>query len=170
MSYYIRSVKHDFWEGELPEDGYLSMSVDGITNCCQTSSNALSIWETDSLDIYDDNNKRLLTAIALIYDKPRPLTFIFLTDDELSSIGVTLHETPGATPVEDCMGKHRDICKLTLDTIGKLAWIIHEKVNSDDCYNIVTEDEVSGFTKEIFPELDSLPEKNKQQRKWRSLY
>ena len=58
MSYYIRSVKHDFWEGELPEDGYLSMSVDGITNCCQTSSNALSIWETDSLDIYDDNNKR----------------------------------------------------------------------------------------------------------------
>ncbi|HBS3519831.1 hypothetical protein ACNPNM_04130 [Klebsiella variicola] len=170
MSYYIRSVKSDFWEGELPEDGYLSMSVDGITNCCQTSSNTLSIWETDSLDIYDDNNKRLLTAIALIYDKPRPLTFIFLTDEELSSIGVTLQETPGATPVEDCKEKHRDICKLTLDSIGKLAWIIHKKVNSDDFYNLVSEDEVSGFTKEMFPEFDSLPEKNKTQKKWRGLY
>ncbi|HIE8673090.1 hypothetical protein [Klebsiella variicola] len=170
MSYYIRSVKSDFWEGELPEGGHLSMSVDGITNCCQTSSNALSIWKTDSLDVYDDNNKRLLAAIALIYDKPRPLTFVFLSDEELSSIGVTLQETPGATPVEDYKEKHRDICKLTLDSIGKLAWIIHEKVNSDDYYNLVTEDEVSGFTKEMFPDIDSLPEKNKIQKKWRGLY
>ncbi|HCB0506775.1 TPA: hypothetical protein MYN45_004210 [Klebsiella variicola subsp. variicola] len=170
MSYYIRRVNSEFWEDELPKDGYLSMPVDGITNCCKTFSNTLSIWKADSLDIYDASNKKLLAAIALVYDRPRPLTFIFLTDEELSSIGLILDETPGDTPVEDYRPKHRDICSLTLDTIGKLAWIIHEKVNNDDCYNLITAEEVSEFTKEMFPEFDLLPEKNKAQKKWSCLY
>lgn len=171
MSYYIRRVNSDFWEGNLPEDDdYLSMSVDGITNCCKTSSNALSIWKTDSLSIHDECNKKLLSAIALVYDKPRPLTFIFLSDDELSSIGLELDVTPGDTPVVEYQGEHRDICKLTLDSIGKLAWIIHQKVNDDNSYNLVSAEEICNFTKEMFPDVDALPDKNKADRKWRNIY
>ncbi|HDS7794632.1 hypothetical protein ACRAOD_16645 [Raoultella ornithinolytica] len=170
MSYYIRRVNSDFWEDNLPEDGYLSMPVDGITNCCRTSSNTLSIWKTESLDIYDENNKKLLAAIALVYDRPIPLTFIFLSDEELLDAGLTLDETLGDTPVDECKDKHRDISNLTLNTIGKLAWIIHEKVNNDGCYNLITAEDVSLFTKELFPEINTLPEKNQGQKKWRNLY
>lgn len=170
MAYYIRRVNCDYWEDPLPEEGYLQMPVDGVTNCCRTTSNALSIWKTDSLDIHAEDNKKLLSAIALVYDRPIPLTFIFFSDEELHELGVTLDSTPGDTPVEDQKDKHRDISNLTLDTIGKLAWMIHGKVNNDESYHIVSSEEITTITKQIFPIVDELPEKNKNQKKWKGIY
>ena len=170
MSYYIRRVDAKYWDDALPDDNHLNMSVDGVTNCCKTSSNALSIWKTESNDPYDDYNKKLLAAIALGRDGPAPITFIFLSDKELSDLGLALKQTPGLTSFSEFVDKHRDIVNLTLDKIGRLAWVIHQKVNDDDDYNIVSGEEIIDFTKSIFPDVNSLPEKNKVQRKWKSIY
>ncbi|WP_404652235.1 hypothetical protein [Raoultella terrigena] len=170
MSYYIRKVDSQYWEDILPEDNHLNMSVDGVTNCCKTSSNALSIWKTESNNPYDDYNKKLLTAIALGRDGPAPMTFIFLSDDELAGLELTLDATPGNTSYNEFVDKHRDIINLTLDKIGRLAWAIHKKVNNDDDYNIVSCEEIMDFTKDIFPDINSLPEKNKGDRKWKRIY
>lgn len=61
MSFYIRKVDTSKWEDELPEDGdVLDMAVDGITNCCKTYENCLSVWKTESLDPYSEQNKNFL--------------------------------------------------------------------------------------------------------------
>lgn len=170
MSYYIRKVDSQYWEDELPQDNHLNMAVDGVTNCCRTSSNALSIWKTESNNPYDDYNKKLLAAIALGRDGPAPITFIFLSDDDLSSLELALKQTPGNTSYVEFIDNHRDIINLTLDKIGRLAWVIHEKVNNDNEYNIISFEEITDFTKGIFQEVSSLPEKNQGDRKWKRIY
>ncbi|MCV5527097.1 hypothetical protein OFN18_34065, partial [Escherichia coli] len=63
--YYIRRINPLRWNGDLPKDGnYLSLGTDGITNCCKTTDNELSIWLTDSKNPESENNKKVLAVIA----------------------------------------------------------------------------------------------------------
>ncbi|MDY7622545.1 hypothetical protein ABUK00_07740 [Raoultella planticola] len=171
MSYYIRSIKSEFWENELPNGGHMTMPTDCITNCLKTTSNSLSIWKTESLEIHDECNKNLLAAIALSVDRPKQYKVVFISDEELEELGLTLAETLGDTPFEEYQHTHRDITNLTLDTIGKFAWLIQSKVNDDgEFIDIVSVEEVVDFIKNIFPDKDSLPDKPKSCKKWRDIY
>ncbi|WP_414465968.1 hypothetical protein [Klebsiella aerogenes] len=171
MSFYIRKVNTSKWEDALPQSNdFLDMSVDGITNCCKTSDNALSVWKTESQDIYSDENKRLITAMAMALDRPSAMTIIFFSDDDISSLGLDLKETRGQTPYDELADCHRDISNLTLKKIGSLAWKIHEKVNDDDEIKIVSEEEVIGFVRYLFPVVGELPNEKQHQKKWKALY
>lgn len=171
MSFYIRKVDTSKWEDELPEDGdVLDMAVDGITNCCKTYENCLSVWKTESLDPYSEQNKKLLTAMAMSLDKPIAMTVVFLSDNEINSLELELIENDGMTPYTEQASLHRDISNLTLKKIGHLGWTIHQKVNDDAEIKIISEEELVSFVKGIFPNADALPEEKRNQKKWKKIY
>lgn len=171
MSFYIRKVDSSKWEDELPQDhNFLEMSVEGITNCCKTYDNALSIWKTDNRDPYSEQNKRLITAMAMSLDRPIAMTLIFLSDDELQTLDLDIVESPGDTPYEALVNLHRDIANLTLERMGRLAWKIHEKVNDDDEIKLIPVEEITSFVREIFPEVSALPPEKREQKKWKNIY
>ncbi|MBN4758135.1 hypothetical protein [Enterobacter cloacae] len=171
MSFYIRKVDTSKWEDELPEDGdVLDMAVDGITNCCKTYENCLSVWKTESLDPYSEQNKKLLTAMAMSLDKPIAMTVVFLSDNEIDSLELELIENDGMTPYTEQASLHRDISNLTLKKIGHLGWVIHQKVNDDAEIKIISEEELVSFFKGIFPNADALPEEKRNQKKWKKIY
>ncbi|HDC4470634.1 TPA: hypothetical protein O8U04_004429, partial [Enterobacter kobei] len=152
----IRKVDTSKWEDELPEDGdVLDMAVDGITNCCKTYENCLSVWKTESLDPYSEQNKKLLTAMAMSLDKPIAMTVVFLSDNEIDSLELELIENDGMTPYTEQASLHRDISNLTLKKIGHLGWVIHQKVNDDAEIKIISEEELVSFVKGIFPNADA---------------
>lgn len=171
MAFYIRKVDSTQWEDELPVNhNILEMAVDGITNCCKTSGNTLSIWKTDSNDPADLENQKLLTGMAMALDRPVAFTYIFLSDDEIDSLALELQDSPGDTPFEEMASCHRDIANLTLEKMGELAWIIHSKVNDDAEMNIIAEEELSGYTRKFFPNASVLPIEKRNQKRWKRLY
>lgn len=171
MAYFIRKVDSTQWEDELPsEHNILNMAVDGITNCCKTYGNTLSIWQTSSNDPLSDENKRLLTGMAMSLDRPLPFTFIFLSEEELQRLELELESSPGDTPFVEVASSHRDISNLTLEKMGELAWVIHGKVNNDDEIKLVGAEDVVQYTKDIFNKLDDLPVEKRAQKKWKGLY
>ena len=171
MSFYIRKVDTSKWEDELPDNQDVwDMAVDGITNCCKTYENSLSVWKTESLDPYSEENKKLLTAMAMSLDKPIAMTIIFLSDEEIQDLELELVENEGLTPYVEQASLHRDIANLTLKKIGLLGWTIHKKVNDDNEIKIISEKELVSFVKGIFPSADVLPEQKRSQRKWNNLY
>jgi len=171
MSFYIRKVDTSKWEDDLPEtDNFLDMSVDGITNCCRTFENALSVWKTESQDIFSDENKRLITAMAMALDRPVAMTIIFLSDKDINDLGLDLLATKGQTAFAEMAECHRDISNLTLNKIGHLAWKIHNKVNNDEEIKLVSEEDLIKFVKFSFPEVSELPKDKQQQKRWKALY
>lgn len=171
MTYFIRKVDSTQWEDELPsEHNILNMAVDGITNCCKTSGNTLSIWQTSSNDPLSEENQKLLTGMAMSLDRPIPFTFIFLSLEELQSLGLELEYSLGDTPFVEVASSHRDISNLTLQKMGELAWVIHGKVNDDEEMKLVAADDLIQYTKSLFNKVDDLPDEKKSQKKWRGLY
>ncbi|CAH6248598.1 hypothetical protein V5043_23310 [Enterobacter kobei] len=153
MAYYIRKVTPTKWNGEKPDDGnYLKLGTDGVTNCCRTTDNELSIWKTDSNDPQSDENKTLLAAIATGSDRPATMDFIFISDTELQENELSLKETPGKTPIESMRNLHRDIDHLDIDKLGKLGMLIHEKVNSDDDIHRVSQSTIKQYVRSNFPD------------------
>lgn len=171
MTYFIRKVSSEQWEDELPENNEtLEMAVDGITNCCRTSDNTLSVWRTSSRDPRSEENRKILIGMAMSRDRPAPFSFIFLSEEELVSLNLKLENSLGDTPYTEIASAHCDISELTLKKMGDLAWVIHEKVNDDAEITIVAEQEISEYTRCIFKTVEDLPHEKKIQKKWRGLY
>lgn len=171
MPFYIRKVDSSQWEDDLPSThNFLDMAVDGITNCCRTSENTLSIWKTDNRDPYSLENQKLITAMAMSLDRPIAMTFVFLSDEELQALGLEIVESPGYTPYDELVHNHRDISNLTLERMGRLAWKIHEKVNDDNEMKLIPEEDITLFVKSIFPDANALPAEKREQKKWKKIY
>lgn len=153
MTYYIRKVTPSKWSGSTPKDrDYLKLGTDGITNCCRTTANELSIWKTDSNDPLSDENKVLLAAIATGSDRPATMDFIFISDEDIQENGLSLKETKGKTPIESMQSLHRDIEDLDVEKLGKLGVLIHEKVNNDEEIHRVSQSTIKQYVRTIFPE------------------
>lgn len=155
--YYIRRVNPLRWNGYLPENGdYLSLGTDGITNCCKTTDNELSIWLTDSKDPYSENNKKVLAIIAAGSEKPSTIDFIFISDEEFNERELTLKETPGKTAVSSMRYLHRDIENLDVKKLAILGLLIHEKANDDNEIHRVSASKIKEYVRQSF--LDGTPQ------------
>lgn len=153
MAYYIRKVTPAKWNGEIPDDGnYLKLGTDGVTNCCRTTENELSIWKTESNDPQSDENKTLIAAIATGSDRPATMDFIFISDEELEKNNLSLKVKPGKIPIESMRNLHRDIENLDIDKLGRVGILIHRKVNSDAEIHRVSQSKIKQYVKSEFPD------------------
>ncbi|APV14944.1 MULTISPECIES: hypothetical protein [Klebsiella pneumoniae complex] len=173
MVFYIRKVEKNKWDYLPPEDGdHLHMGTDGVTNCCKTSNNTLSIWETPNNNPDSNENKKIIVAINTAGDRPSTTDFIFISDAEISQLGVSISHTPDSatTLIKSMKCKHYDIKDLNIDSLGKIGMLIHQKVNDDKQIYRKTVGEIKKETVSLFP--DKTPEANdiKTKDNWAALY
>lgn len=169
--YYIRRINPLRWNGNLPTDGdYLSLGTDGITNCCKTTDNELSIWLTDSKDPESENNKKVLAVIAAGSEKPSTIDFIFLSEDEFNERELTLKETPGKTAISSMRYLHRDIENLDVKKLAILGLLIHEKANNDDEMHRVSTSKIKNYVRESFRNGTEQAEEIKSIDGWSKIY
>ena len=169
--YYIRRINPLRWNGDLPEDGnYLSLGTDGITNCCKTTDNELSIWLTDSKDPESENNKEVLAVIAAGSEKPSKIDFIFISEDEFNERELTLKETPGKTAVSSMRYLHRDIENLDVKKLAILGMLIHEKANDDNEMHRVSASKIKQYVRDVFKEGTPQAEEIKSIDGWSKVY
>lgn len=173
MTFYIRKVEIKKWSYSLPDDGnYLHMGTDGVTNCCKTSNNTLSIWETSNNDPDSVETKKIIIAMNTAGDRPSTTDFIFISDEELSQIGVVISNTPesATTLIKSMTSKHYDIKDINIDSLGRIGMLIHQKVNDDSQLNRKTVGDIKKETIAQFPVTS--PEANdiKTKDSWAALY
>jgi hypothetical protein len=169
--YYIRRINPLRWNGSLPEeDDYLSLGTDGITNCCKTTDNELSIWLTDSKDPESENNKKVLAVMAAGSEKPSTIDFIFISEEEFTERDLTLKKTDGKTAVSSMRYLHRDIESLDVKKLAILGMLIHKKANDDNEIHRVSASKIKQYVRHVFKDGTPQAEEIKSIDGWSKVY
>lgn len=134
MAIYIRKVTKGKWDWRNPVDSNLlgsDLGTDGITNCCRTSSNTLSIWMVDSDQLSTDNDKKIVATLATNGGGLSAIDCIFISDDDLAGCGVNIRQVNGDSLISDIVSLHYDICDLNVLSLGNLGVLINKKISGE---------------------------------------
>lgn len=122
------------WDWRNPVDSNLlesDLGTDGITNCCRTSSNTLSIWMVDSDKLSTENDKKIVATLATNGGSLSAIDCIFISDDDLAGCGVSIRQIDGDSLISDIISLHYDICNLNVMSLGKLGVLINKKISGE---------------------------------------
>jgi len=131
MSLYIRKILMSKWKPKSPLPpnlNYLAIGTDGVTNCCKTDGNTISLWRVDSEELVSVNDKKVISTLATNGGSLSPIDCIFMTDEEIKELGLVIEQTEGFTLIPEIKGLHFDIRDLNLDSLSRLGYFINVKV------------------------------------------
>jgi len=134
MAIYIRKVMKGKWDWRNPVDSNLlamELGTDGITNCCRTSSNTLSIWMVDSDQLITENDKKIVATLSTNGGGLSAIDCIFISDDDISQCGASVRQVDGDSLISDIVSLHYDICDLNVESLGKLGVLINKKISGE---------------------------------------
>lgn len=135
MTLYIRKVLASKWLPKSPlaeGDDPLSMETDGITNCCKTSKNTISIWKVDSRELQSDNDKKVILTLSTNGGSLAPIDCVFIESDEIESLGLSVVKSEGDSLLDEIKNElHYDICNLNMSSLIKFGRFINVKVRGE---------------------------------------
>ena len=132
MSYLIRKISRAKWRG-CDEDVSSPLTADAITNCLKTTGNTLSVW-------FAENDEALMPAkVALLasMQKMDTIDIVVLKMQDVVDKNLEVEVTSGETDAIALRPLHRDIAKLTLDTLASFGKLVREViVGQEQCMRI----------------------------------
>lgn len=132
MTLYIRKVMASKWKPKQPvneTDSLMVMETDGITNCCKTKDNTLSIWKVDSVHLESVNDRKVISTLSTNGGSLSPFDCIFIDGDDLTTLGLTVEKSEGESLLEDIKNElHYDICNLNIQDLITFGRYVNSKV------------------------------------------
>ena len=126
MSLLVRKINKAKWlQINIEQDS--DVSADAITNCLRTSNNCLSVWCIKSLEKVEE----AALALAANQDHLETIDIVVLEEESLTSNKIDIVKTDGETPVNDLIGRHRDISELTYAKLGVVKNLIVDSIRKD---------------------------------------
>jgi hypothetical protein len=145
LSYYLRKISRNKWDCNMDRQPG-NYSADAITGCTRTSSNTLSVWESEVDDYQSEEAERIIVALASEMQKPDTIDLIWLNPEWLRSKAIDIQETPGKSKFPEVNSKHRDLSDLDHEKLATIASHIvsqlkkennHKKITRRNLINIV---------------------------------
>lgn len=121
MKLFLRVVRQRRWLRQ-PDDDWLE---DG-----ELKGDVLSDLKTQNgrLSVYTVSNEMDMQRVAVSLAATRldfsPMDYVVFSDSDLESWGITVRQTPGATPNSEVNNAHYELGRLTVDRLVRLATII----------------------------------------------
>jgi len=131
MAIYIRKIIKSKWDWREPISSNVAanaLGTDGVTNCCRTSSNTLSIWKVDSESLVSDDDKKVVATLVTNGGSLSSIDCIILSDEDFESCGLSLDQEDGDSLISDVKSKHYNIINLDMSSVSALGLIIKKKV------------------------------------------
>ena len=132
MAIYIRKVTKSKWDWKNPVSHTVNASTlgtDGVTNCCKTSGNTLSIWKIDSETLASDNDKKIVATLATNGGSLSPIDCVIFSDDDIKSCGLAVDQKDGESLISDVKSMHYNIVGLDMNSVSALGLMINRKVS-----------------------------------------
>jgi hypothetical protein len=115
MSLLVRKINRSKWALEKISDDN-DVCADAITNCLRTTSNKLSVWEIDS----DEDLDQAVLALVANQEHLDKIDVVIMEECTLEKLNIKIIASPGTTPVESLINKHKDITELSYNALGIL--------------------------------------------------
>ncbi|EIW8530637.1 hypothetical protein L1D04_03530 [Klebsiella pneumoniae] len=142
MTIYIRKVTKSKWDWRNPVNGNVAanaLGTDGVTNCCRTSENTLSIWKVDSENLDSEDDKKVVASLVTNGGSLSSIDCIFLSDEDLEECGLSVSQKDGDSFISDIKSKHYNIIDLNMSSVSALGLIIKKKISGVQDGNVVTQ-------------------------------
>lgn len=123
----IRKVSLAKWKYSISV-GPDYISADAVTACLRTTSNALSVWKTESEEEYAHSVLALLASLTTM----DTIDIVRFDVSELNANNLMLAETAGDTHAKGLEGLHRDIINLDHSGLKSVAEIVKAKVANNE--------------------------------------
>lgn len=137
MSYLLRKISRKKWDQNVKATAE-EITADAVTCCIKTFSNTLSVWHSP-VDDFDSKQVRILIyALASTMDRPDAIDLVWLSEDELLSLGIEIEETDGDSKCESANLLHRDLAKLRHKELGLVGVHIIEQLEHKKYYKRIT--------------------------------
>ncbi len=127
MSLLVRKIAISKWR-QTDIEGGKSPSADAITGCLRTSGNTLSLWAIESEKELED---AVVAIAATQTDKLETFDITAIEQELIENSGLSVISSAGKTPYQDFVTKHRDICQLDYESLGKVASLIVESIRNN---------------------------------------
>ena len=131
MSFLFRKFTRQKWDTK-PSDVTLSeLQADALTSCLRTSSNNLSLWESDN-DVYTQNEDILTALFTAGKDAPERTDIVVVRKGDLEPrFEVRLVQELGVSAaIETVNSKHVNLTGLNYASISQFAESMIAKINS----------------------------------------
>ncbi|MCF5910835.1 hypothetical protein K3H35_18855 [Aeromonas veronii] len=130
MTFYVRKISKNKWKSciNIPLEEYNS---DAITGCTRTNQKKLSVWRTESADIRQEHNAKILLALATTMDSPGKIEVLLIPEDRVEGVLPLTHE-PAKTLINEINSYHSDISDLTYKGLGVVSSIIVDVLNEHE--------------------------------------
>ncbi|PNH96733.1 hypothetical protein [Vibrio diazotrophicus] len=117
MTYLLRKINPNKWQ---PNVGKVSArhSADAITGCTRTTSNALSVWYSDTKDFNEESVKNLIVGLAITMPQPAKIDLLWLEEDSLVAKGLKVTQTDPGSDYVAINPLHKDIEELDHEGLG----------------------------------------------------
>lgn len=131
MSYLIRKITRSKWK-DCDTNLETALSADAITNCLKTTGNTLSVWYAKD----DDDIIKAKIALLASLEKVDTIHIVILNLDEVVKNELIIEETDGKTAAKLLVNLHRDISKLSIDELKKVASLVRKNIVDGKCERI----------------------------------
>jgi len=169
--FYIRRIRTTVWDSDIPaNDDPMLLGTNGVTNCCKTDKNQLSVWIVNNNDPDSYETKLVLSTIAGGSEKPSSISYVYIEDSELAAIGVTLKQTPGNTAISSKKNLHWDIEDLNMEKISKIGLLIQKKVYDNNQIHKKGAGKIKEYVRAVFPDGTPEAEDIKSVAGWCNIY
>ncbi|HHR3292196.1 TPA: hypothetical protein ACS4NL_003905 [Klebsiella oxytoca] len=142
MAIYIRKVTKSKWDWQNPINCNVvanALGTDGVTNCCRTSGNTLSIWKIDSENLDSEDDKKIVAALVTNGGSLSPIDCVFLSDEDIEGCGLSVSQEDGNSLISDVKSKHYNIINLNMSSVSALGLIIKKKVSGVKSGEVITQ-------------------------------
>ncbi|HED6271761.1 TPA: hypothetical protein U2Q93_004646 [Enterobacter sichuanensis] len=132
MAIYIRKITKSKWDWMNPISHNVApqdLGTDGVTNCCKTSGNTLSIWKIDSESLVSDDDKKVVATLVTNGGSLSSIDCIFLSDEDFNVCGLSVDQEDGDSLISDVKSRHYNIVNLNMSSVSALGLLIKKKVS-----------------------------------------
>lgn len=134
MSLYIRKVTKSKWNPSVKVQNdqlTLTQGTDGVTNCCRTARNTISIWKVDSIALTSESDKKIIATLGSGSNNLSFIDYVIITDEELENHELQLSEPGegGNSFIQEVIPLHYNIKNLNVESIARFGLLIDKKVS-----------------------------------------
>lgn len=121
MTYLVRKISKSKWpKKDLANFDISNLRADAITSCLRTTSDTLSTWEIESLELLDE----AVLALIANFERIDTIDVAVIETAKITGKGFRLESKLGTTPAEYLKEKHKNVVDLKFDTIGEFSKLI----------------------------------------------
>lgn len=121
MTYLVRKISKSKWpKGKFQDFDIKDLRADAITSCLRTTSDTLSTWEIESLELLDE----AVLALVANFERIDTIDVAVLKTTTVTESGFTIKNETGNTPAEHIKEWHKNVVDLKFNSIGEFSKLI----------------------------------------------